>query len=367
MKRTLALLWFTIACLHAASLAADSTRGAKLFETLACIQCHSVNGKGGTVAPDLGRLVDRNFTPATLAATMWNHAPAMWISMKDRDIHAGDLDEQGAADLFAYFYAARFFERPGDAGRGKRVFTERCASCHGLTSSVRPLVKPVSQWEVLTDPVVLAEAMWNHGSRMLEEVTRWPELSAQDLGDVLVYLRNLPSAPSKPAVFTIGAGSDGEAAFTSDGCAGCHRSGAALSSLVQGQTLTEIAAEMWNHAPRMAAAGAKFVKLDPGEMRQLLSYLWAEKFVRGSGSPAAGRRVFAGKHCASCHDNQSGGAPNLAGRSFNGATMVSALWHHGPQMLKDMSAKGIAWPRFESAQMADLIAFLNSAKGPRGK
>jgi mono/diheme cytochrome c family protein len=137
--------------------------------------------------------------------------------------------------------------------------------------------------------------------------------------------------------------------------------------LVQGQTLTEIAAAMWNHAPRMAASGAKFVKLDPGEMRQLLSYLWAEQFFRGSGNPAAGRRVFAGKHCASCHENQSSGAPSLAGRSFNGAAMVSALWHHGPRMLNDMSAKGIAWPRFEGAQMSNLIAFLNSAKGPRGK
>ena len=371
MKRILALVWFTTACLHPASLAADSTRGAKLFETLACIQCHSVNGKGGKVAPDLGQLVDRNFTPATLAATMWNHAPAMWAAMKDRDIQAGDLDEQGAADLFAYFYATRFFERPGDAGRGKRVFTERCANCHGLTGSVRPLVKPVSQWGVLTDPVALAEAMWNHRSRMLEEAgdnrTRWPELSAQDLGDVLVYLRNLPSAPRKPAVFTIGAGNDGEAAFTSDGCSGCHRSGSALASRIKGQTLTEIAAAMWNHAPRMAAAGAKLVKLEPGEMRALLGYLWAEKFFEDSGNPVTGRRVFAAKHCASCHENPSTGAPNLAGRSFSGVTMVSALWHHGPRMLNDMSAKGIAWPRFEGAQMSNLIAFMNSAKGPRGK
>jgi len=26
-----------------------------------------------------------------------------------------------AADLFAYFVSARFFERPGDAGRGKQA------------------------------------------------------------------------------------------------------------------------------------------------------------------------------------------------------------------------------------------------------
>jgi mono/diheme cytochrome c family protein len=296
----------------------------------------------------------------------------MWAAMRDRDIRAGDLDEQAAADLFAYFYAARFFEKPGDAGRGKRAFTERgCAICHGLTTSIRPLVKPVSQWEVLTDPVVLAEAMWNHRSRMLEEAatnrTRWPALSAQDLGDILIYLRNLPSAPRKPAVFSIGAGNDGEAAFISDGCSACHRSGAALASRLKGQTLTEIAATMWNHAPRMAAAGARFVKLKPGEMRELLSYLWSGQFFEDSGNPSTGRRVFTAKHCATCHENPTTGAPNLAGRSFSGVTMVSALWHHGPQMLDLMRAKSIAWPRFDGTQMSDLIAFMNSAKGTRGK
>jgi cytochrome c551/c552 len=355
MMRKLAILGLTAAGLNAATIAADSTRGAQLFETLACVQCHGINGKGGTIAPDLGRLVDRNFTPATLAATMWNHAPAMWASMHERDIRAGDLDEQAAADLFAYFYATRFFEKPGDAGRGKRAFTERgCANCHG------PSVKPVAHWEALTDSVALAEAMWNHGPRMFEEAganrIRWPELSAQDLGDVLVYLRNLPSPPSKPAVFRIGAGNDGAAVFTAKGCAGCHQSGSALASRIKGQTLTEIAAAMWNHAPRMAAAGAKPVKLEAGEMRELLSYLWAEQFFQGSGNPAAGRRVFAAKRCATCHQD------SFTGRSFSGAVMVAALWHHGPRMLDQMKGKGIAWPRFERAQMSDLIAFLNSAK-----
>ncbi len=80
----------------------------------------------------LGRMLDRGFTPATLAATMWNHAPGMWAAMRDRQITAGELDQQAAQDLMAFFYAARFFEKPGDAGRGKRAFESLgCAGCHG--------------------------------------------------------------------------------------------------------------------------------------------------------------------------------------------------------------------------------------------
>ena len=366
MMWRLAMLGVMAAGLEGATGAADSARGARLFETLACVECHSLNGKGGTAGPDLGRLVDRNFTPASLAATMWNHAPAMWAAMRERDIRAGDLDRQAAADLFAYFYATRFFERPGDAARGKRAFAGLgCGGCHGLTSAVRPMVKPVNQWEELKDPIALAEAMWNHRPRMLEEAgaarIRWPELRSRDLADMLVYLRNLPSPPSRPAVFQIGAGSDGAAVFAAKGCAGCHAS-AALASRLKGQTLTEIAAAMWNHAPKMAAAGAMPVKLEAGEMGELLGYLWAERFFEGAGNPAAGRRVFAAKRCATCHEDSASGAPKLAGagQSFSGAAMVSTLWHHGPRMFDQMKAKGIGWPRFERAEMSDLIAFLNA-------
>jgi mono/diheme cytochrome c family protein len=126
--------------------------------------------------------------------------------------------------------------------------------------------------------------------------------------------------------------------------------------------LTEIAVEMWNHAPRMAAAGAPATPLAPGDMQALVSSFWAAKFFEASGRPSSGRRVFVSKNCAVCHNNASSGAPQLpiAGREFSGAAMVSVLWKHGPNMLDQMKTKGIAWPRFEGTQMADLIAYLNT-------
>src|SRR5437899_6624732 len=135
MMRLAALLVIAMLEARAASLGADSARGAKLFETLSCVACHNVNGQGGKTAPDLGRIADRNFTPSTVASTMWNHAPTMWASMRENDIRAGDLNKQAAADLFAFFYSARFFEKPGHAGRGKRIFAAKHrAECHGRTT-----------------------------------------------------------------------------------------------------------------------------------------------------------------------------------------------------------------------------------------
>ena len=63
---------------------ADSQRGEEVFQKQECVRCHSVQGNGGRTAPDLGRIVDRNFTPALLASTMWNHAPTMWSAMRQQ-------------------------------------------------------------------------------------------------------------------------------------------------------------------------------------------------------------------------------------------------------------------------------------------
>jgi cytochrome c2 len=367
MTRTVLLLLVYALGARAAGFLADSARGERLFERFGCNQCHSVNGTGGTSAPDLGRIVDRGFTPATLAATMWNHGPTMWAAMREHRIPMGELDPQAAQDLMAFFYAARYFEQPGDAGRGKRAFRNLgCAGCHGLTDTVNPKAKPVSQWQALTDPVALLEAMWNHRAEMQAEAqakgAALPQLDAQNLTDMLVYLRNLPTSRSKTGVFRLVVASTDQPVFQAAGCAGCHQTVEALASRVQGKTLTEIAADMWDHAPRMIAAGASSAPLAPGEMQTLVSSFWADKFFEDAGRPGPGAKVFAAKKCAACHQNASSGASQLplVGRAFGGASMVSALWLHGPDMVDRMKTQSLTWPRFEGRQMADLIAYLNT-------
>jgi cytochrome c2 len=346
----------------------DSTRGASVFESQGCIQCHSVNGRGGKTAPDLGRVLDRAYTPGALAGAMWNHAPVMWGAILKTGAARPILDEQQAADLFAFFYAARFFEQPGDAGRGKNVFTTRgCVKCHGGGPGAPSTALPMSAWTAIDDPVALAAAMWNHGPQMQAETSRrktpWPEITGQDLTDLLVFIRNSPGQRNAPQRFQISSSqAEGEGLFQTKGCVTCHGPGKiSLRERLGGLTLTGVAAQMWDHAPRMKAPP---IHLEPEEMRQLLSYLWARPFFEESGNVARGRRAFAAERCTTCHDDSKTGAPHLAPRAggFNGIVMVSDLWKHGPAMLNEMKAKGISWPRFHAGEMSDLIAYLNSGE-----
>ena len=116
----------------------DARRGEQLFQSEQCVQCHSVNGRGGATAPDLAKRMDRDYTPTVMASLMWNHAPDMWAAMEKRGLARPALTPEQSADLFAYFVSARYFEKRGDAGRGKQAFAAKhCADCHGIIE--RPL------------------------------------------------------------------------------------------------------------------------------------------------------------------------------------------------------------------------------------
>ena len=359
-----------VACSLPAGLAAapfisgDARRGEELFRRESCIECHSINGKGGKVGPDLGKHVGRDYTPAVMASVMWNHAPAMWSAMKTRGIRRATLSQDSAADLFAYFYSVRYFELPGDAARGKQLFEiKHCSECHGLTQSPAQGGTPVARWRNVGYPIALANQMWNHASQMKELFARkkvkWSELTPQELTDIQVYVQNLPALRGQQPGLILPAGENGQALFQSKGCVKCHDGARMLEGRLKRKTLTGIAVEMWNHAPRMAG---KAPALELDEMRQILSYLWAGQFFAEEGSPGRGQRVFEEKKCVRCH--RGGGAPNLAAKKgqFSPIFMVAALWEHGPRMLDEMQAKNVTWPRFSGTQMADLIAYLNAGK-----
>lgn len=82
--------------------AGSSERGRLVLRTKRCLRCHSVEGTGGTTAPNLSNV--RNLdSPAGLVAALWNHVllPGEHVRSPWSPFRATDV-----ADLAAYFQAA---------------------------------------------------------------------------------------------------------------------------------------------------------------------------------------------------------------------------------------------------------------------
>lgn len=354
-----ALFGICIAALPLLAIEADAKRGADIFLENRCTTCHSIAGVGGKLGPDLGQRLDREYTPAGIVSRLWNHAPKMWAAMREARIDLPKLSEANSADLFAFFYATRYFEQRGDAGRGKRVFAEKnCIVCHVAGGSA----KPAREWKSLADPVELVGAMWNHAPEMSKANTgkdyKWPLMTASQLTDLLVYLQNLPETRNLAFHFSLPNGEKGKQLLESRGCTNCHKGAMALESRLGNRTLTEVAASMWNHAPKMREQAKE---LNAVEVREILAYAWAQQFFQPKGNAPKGGKLFAAQ-CGSCHNDKTSGAPDLMAKkgSFTAVTMLSALWRHGPQMLEKMENKHQVWPALSPGDMGNLISFLSA-------
>ena len=341
------------------AVSVDSERGAELFQDLPCIRCHSINGKGGSRGPDLAKRLKREYSPAGIAARMWNHAPTMWAALSEQGLAVEPLGQQAAADLFGYFYSLRFFDRPADITRGKRLFDrERCSECHGIEESKTPHARPVSQWPSLGRPLIFAASIWSHslnmGQTFGDNGVKRAQLKGQELTDIVMYLRSLPQTIKTPLRMDTEI-SDGAELLQSKGCNGCHKARFDLARKLRTKMVNDVAASMWNHAKIRPAAS-----LTEDEMRQIMDQLWTQQVLEPAGDIDAGREVF-GTRCATCH-NGFGIAPTLVDRrgKISVVSIVSSLWTHGPKMLARLKQNNSEWPTFTTDQMADLIAFLNS-------
>ena len=355
----------TVAMAAAPAIEADSRRGAELLRTQGCANCHTIDGSGSgtppasaTKGPDLTRRTAREYSAAGMASRMWNHAPGMWSAMTDSEMPVPKLSPRDSADLLAFFYAARFFEKPGDAGRGKQLFgAKHCSSCHALTGPASGEAKSVSDWQSLADPIQLVQRMWVHSSSMRDAMAKqhrkWPAVTGQELTDMLVYLQNLPGNRQLPYHFVLPRSNDGKALLVSKGCGNCHMGALALEGRLNNKTLTDVAAAMWNHSPKMSET---VTAINSDEMRQIVIEMWATQFFQPVGDRAKGQKVYDAK-CAACHEK--GSAPKISSEQ-TAVTMVSNVWTHGPKMLDTIRKSGGTWPQLSPEEMTNLVAFLGS-------
>ena len=354
-------------------LPGNVSAGERVLQEKGCLSCHAMNGRGGTRAPDFAKPTGEINKPGLLAAKMWNHSPAMFAEFDAQKREVPGLSAAEAANLYAYFYASLYFAPKGSAERGRSVFEEkRCVSCHTDALNSSPGKSLSRKWTDIGDPIALAERMWNHSNEMLAATTNrgiaWPRLSERDVVDLLLFLSKVPETVAPEIAFNVGDPGLGQVVFDRT-CVSCHsfgpdRSKVDLLAQTPPTSMTDYIAAMWNHAPAMRARGGTTVMLADGDMRNVIAFLFSQRYFFEAGNVKRGQKVYESKNCITCHEMKrlETKAPDLthATEAYSPITLTASAWRHGPEMLRVMKQQKIEWPEFEKTEMADLIAYLNS-------
>ncbi|HEU4369067.1 MAG TPA: c-type cytochrome [Methylomirabilota bacterium] len=266
---------------------------------------------------------------------------------------------------------------------GWDVFARKgCGQCHALRG-FGPVTGPdLGRITSGTSFFDVGAAMWNHlprmGERMRAARIDRPTLTAGEVADLAAF------------VFTaqyydeLGNPRTGDKLFTTKACVQCHAVGGSggavgppLDALKRANSPVLVAAAMWNHGPAMAEAmkakGLTRPTLTPAEMLDVIAYVvTTAKDPAGEtaqvvpGTPERGEKLFAERHCATCHAVGGKGGrvgPDLgtARQHVSLTAFAARMWNHGPAMWAKMKEHGLAVPRLSGQEMADILAYLFTA------
>ncbi len=355
----------------------DPIAGARVFGSKGCSRCHSIEGLGGKIGPDLAR-VRRPQSFFTLAAAMWNHLPRMAEKMKAFNIQRPTLTPVEAASLIAFLYTLDYFEPPGDTRAGKRLATEKkCIVCHQINGVGGVIGPNLDGLKLYGSSSFIAAAMWNHGPAMAatmqaKGIAR-PTFSGSELVDLIAYLKSAGASTSEAPLNVLpGSPERGRRLFTDKHCIECHsvrgqggNVGPDLAAKALHKSILDFAAAMWNKAPamlnEMRTRKVAVPSLDAGQMADILAYLYSVNYFAAPGDVRRGREIVAQKGCGACHGTAPAGKQPLDFAAMKGldspATVIAAMWNHS--FLAGRAAIG-NWPEFRGEDMADLAAYLQS-------
>lgn len=362
------------------SFSQDPLAGSRVFGTKGCSGCHAVNGVGGKVGPDLGRM-SKQRTFYDLASAMWNHIPEMAAKMSKAGSPALHLSPRETADLIAFLATVNYFDPSGDAKVGKKVFSDkRCVVCH-QAERVGGVFGPSLDSVVQFGPIFFAAAMWNHGPSMAAAMQargiKRPVFSGKELRDLIAYVKSVSSArDDKPMQVLPGRAVDGERLFASKGCVDCHGIkglGGPVGPKLAGRklypSLFEFAAAMWNKGPVMAREmKRRIVEVPPlqaNELADIVGYLYSLDYFAGPGDSRRGEEIVKSKGCLGCHAVQGKGGG--AGPDFEKvqglnqpANIISAMWNHGAVMERKMRNEKVSWPVLTGEEMSQVVGYLQT-------
>jgi len=358
----------------------DPLAGSRVFGSKGCVKCHSINGVGGKVGPDLARNIKpRSFYD--VATAMWNHLPRMADRMKQLGITRPELTAREAGDLVGFLYTLNYFDPPGNQATGKRLFTEKkCVVCHQVGGSGGVVGPNLDSLKQFGSPIYVASAMWNHGPAMAEEMKargiERPTFTAPELRDLIAYLAPATAGPPEGPLYVLpGRAELGRDLFVEKKCVQCHSVGGAggkvgpdLVALSVRRSPIEFATAIWNKAPAMLKAmtdrGITLPQLRPEEMADLVAYLYSVRYFASGGSVPKGWVVATNKGCLNCHGvSGERGKPasdlTKAKALDSSAAVLAALWNH-TLVTPVVAGKKLDWPMLNPGEMADLVTLLES-------
>jgi cytochrome c2 len=363
----------------------DPLAGSRVFGSKGCSQCHAVNGVGGKIAADLGRIA-KSRTFYDLASAMWNHIPEMAAQMRKLNKPTPQLSPRETGDLIAFLATINYFDPVGDAKAGKKIFTDKqCVVCHQI-EGVGGVFGPSLDSVVQFGPIFFAATMWNHGPSMAEAMqargVKRPNFSGSELRDLIAYVKFVSRGRGdQPMQVLPGRVEDGERLFASRGCVDCHGvrgAGGSVAPALAGKkiypSLFEFAAAMWNKGPVMAREmrrrAVTIPPLQADELAAIVGYLYSVDYFAGPGDPHRGEEVVKAKGCLRCHSIRGKGG--RVGPDFGKirgldqpANVVSAMWNHASTMEQKTVEMSLAWPLLKGGDMADLVVFIQEVGGKR--
>lgn len=360
------------------------TRGHEIFVAKHCDRCHSVWGVGAAQGPDLGRsaLASDMFE---LAGFFWNHSPKMLDRVNRQGLPWPTFAPDEMEAFLSYLYALNLLDQPGDPESGRRLLEDKhCLDCHRLGGRGGRLGRPLDRFAQWTNPIPLAQAMWNSGSTMRaaqrQRGVRMPVFQDRDMADVQAAIRRWGAHGSTSIHYLSPPDPErGRRLYRSKQCVRCHGArasggpaGPSLLAASRRKHLGAMAGSLWNHAfameREMADQGISLPRFQRQDMADILGYIYFVGFTGTVGGDAErGRSLFAQRGCAQCHSVAGTGlAPGPPVRKLaqldSPVALVTAMWNHVPQMRHWMQVQALAWPQFRSGDIKDIWLYLSSAK-----
>jgi mono/diheme cytochrome c family protein len=177
----------------------DPERGRAVFSAKQCVRCHAPGGQQG-----IGPAVEELRRPQgafELAGRLWNHAPAMFTTLRQEGVVWPEISDMEMADLMAYLRVDTTRDRAPDVSRGQALLVRKgCLKCHRFRGEGGSIGVELTQPHPGYDSAIIwGAAVWRHAPRMAEEAKRmgvlYPRFSGDEMENLVAFLRTSVRKP----------------------------------------------------------------------------------------------------------------------------------------------------------------------------